>query len=101
MIKMLGWFLLGILLGATIITISYTVVHLTRSVLESKMREARQQVKKENQSLNGTFSYIIKEKAGDIAVVHLLHEDETVAKVSFSSELGTDSDLKIGLCNRV
>lgn len=96
---MLGWFLLGALLGVAVISIAYTVVYLTRYVLEEKLREAKRRVREENPNLNEMFAYIIQERGENIATVKLLHNDEEVAEVNFTSERKIANDLYVGMRN--
>lgn len=96
---MLGWFLLGALLGVAVISIAYTVVYLTRYVLEEKLREAKRRVREENPNLNEMFAYIIQERGENIATVKLLHNDDEVAEVNFTSERKVANDLYVGMRN--
>lgn len=98
---MLGWFLLGALFGAAVISIAYTVVYLNRYVLEEKLREAKRKVKEENPNLNETLAYLIKEKGDNVAIVNLLHNDEEVGEVTFTSEKKISNDLYAGMRNYI
>jgi len=98
---MLEWFLLGVLLGIAVISIAYTVVYLTRYIMEQKLREAKKRVKEENPNLNEAFAYIIKERGDNIATVSLLHNNEEIAEVNFTSERKISSDLYAGMRNYV
>lgn len=98
---MLEWFLLGGLLGIAVISIAYTVAYLTRYIMEQKLREAKKRVKEENPDLNELFAYVIKERGDNVATVSLLHNNEEVAEVNFTSERKISNELYVGMRNYV
>ena len=97
---MLGWFILGVLLGAAVASFVFTVEYLTCYIMEQKLREVKKQVKDANTKLGEMFTYMIKERRNDMIVVNLFdNQKNEVAEVNITSEKGIANNLQVGLCN--
>lgn len=98
---MLGWLMFGMAfgIGFVVLSIAYAVVWLNRCVMEEKLRKAKQKVMEENQELKGMLIYFIEERGENTATVKLLHGDDEVAEISFTSEEKISSDLYAGMRN--